>query len=315
MSAFIVLLLLAACEDDAERSAPEAPPDPPPTAAPLAPLFPLHPGDRWRRVADDGMVRLEGVTGVDASGIAAVHGTGHTQAERFVQAGDEVRLVSPDGAALSPVLRSPLRTGERFEYQHTERDVAVPCEVEVVATDGRATVAGSDLTGCVSLHRRCRYPAGAPFPTETTHVREETYCPSVGLVLERSVFRPPPTRSAIPADRTERLVGFRVDGGPPPAESGCERYILLPNDVAAACGSDVAPEDGVGSAMPDGACRYGYRHGTAILEAVIGASAEAAPADALIDVDSGGRRAWISGEAAACPGAERLAPLLASLLG
>lgn len=284
---------------------------------PLPRLFPLSPGDRWRLEATPGDgLRLEGVTAIDGRGIIAVHGTGHGAAERYRITADEVTLVTPTGEAISPILRAPLVTGAEWSYAHRERDVEVPCEAEVVSAVVTETVAGVEVEGCISLRRRCNYPAGAPFTNSTTHSTEETYCPGVGLARMRNVFRPAPTKSALAADREERVVGFRVAnspaGGPP---AGCARFILLPSDLVTVCGTDVRSAPPItGEELPGGACRYRYQHGTEPLTAVIGAPVDSAPADALVHVHEGDRRAWVSGRSAACVRAESLAPLLESLL-
>ncbi|RLB52143.1 MAG: hypothetical protein DRJ42_15570 [Deltaproteobacteria bacterium] len=284
---------------------------------PLPRLFPLAPGDRWRLAASPGdAVRLEGVTAIDGTGIIAIHGTAHQAAERYRVSEDEITLVTPMGEAVSPILRAPLRAGAEWAYEHRERDVAVPCEVTVVDVSLRETVAGVEVRGCVSLRRRCRYPAGAPFTNSTTHSSDEVYCPGVGLTRVRNVFRPAPAKSALSADREERVVGFRVAGSPAGGPSeGCARFILLPSDLVTACGVDVRPAaPTAGEDIEDGACRYSHQHGTETLTTVIGAPEGSAPEDALVTVSGDGRSAWVSGRAAACPGAERLAPLLTSLL-
>jgi hypothetical protein len=260
-------------------------------------------------------VRLVGVTGIDDSGIAVIHGSAHTEAERYVLRDGAITRVTPDGRAVSPILEEPLTEDTRFSYHHEEAEIRVECDVRVASTSERETITNVSLEGCIALVRTCRYPAGAPFPTETTHTRDETYCPGVGLVRERSVFRPPPTRSAIPADRSERVVGFRVEGGPPPPRDGCARYIVLPNDVAAACGPDVrAAEGSTGTDLGSGGCAYRYALGTAELEVVVGAPNAALPESTLARVSHEGRAAWVAGPPAGCPGAERMAPLLSSLL-
>ncbi|MBW2461514.1 MAG: hypothetical protein JRH11_07695 [Deltaproteobacteria bacterium] len=321
---------------------------------PLPRLFPLAPGDRWRLAATPGdAVRIEGVTAIDGTGVIAVHGTAHQTAERYRVSDDEVTLVTPMGEALSPILRAPLHAGAEWTYEHRERDVAVPCDVTVVDVDLRETVAGAEVPGCVSLRRRCRYPAGAPFTNSTTHSSDEVYCPGIGLARVRNVFRPAPTKSALSADREERVVGFRVAGSPVGGPSdGCARFILLPTDLVTVCGTDVRPgrsregdratpvdqsrdwdrsregdratsvdqsrdwdrAEATGEDIADGACRYSHQHGTETLTTVIGAPEGSAPEDALVKVTGGGRSAWVSGRAAACPEASRLAPLLTSLL-
>jgi hypothetical protein len=316
MTALLLALTLLGC-DEGESETEEPATTPAAEAPAVASFFPLHPGDRWRIEGDDGTVRLEAVTGVDQQGVAVVHGTDHLHVERYVSDEDGVFLVTPEGRRLSPILEAPLLRERRFEYELEERDVRVRCDVVIGSIDDSEEVAGRRLSPCVSLTRRCRYPAGAPFPTETTHTRDEVYCRGVGLVRERGVFRPPPSPGAMAADRSERVVGFRVAEGPEPPEGGCDRYILLPSDVAAACGPDVrASADGVaaGEERPSGGCAYALSHGSAALEAVIGAPKDEAPAAALVSVEAGTNAAWLTGPEAACREPERLAPLLSSLL-
>ncbi len=319
MRTLLLALMLVACD---EGQSEEQAPAPARAAADeglaVAPFFPLQPGDRWRIEADDGSIRLEGVTGVDAaSGARVVHGTGHVHAERFAASDEGVFLVTPEGRHLSPVLRAPLVAGARYDYALAERDVEVRCDVEVRQVGESQEVAGHAVGPCATLTRRCHYPAGAPFPTETTHTRDEVYCSGLGQVSERGVFRPAPSPGALAADWSERVVGYRVAGGPELPAGGCARYILLPSDVAAACGPDVRASEGragTGEERPSGGCGYTFTHGTAALHAVIGAPSDEAPETTLVQVDDDARSAWLEGPTQACRDPARLAPLLSSLL-
>jgi hypothetical protein len=118
MTALLLALTLFGCD---ESDVEETPTSAPTAEAPaVAPFFPLHVGDRWRLEGDDGTVRLEAVTGVDQHGVAAVHGTGHVHAERYVSEDDGVFLVTPEGGRMSPVLKPPLLPGRWFEYELEE---------------------------------------------------------------------------------------------------------------------------------------------------------------------------------------------------
>ena len=214
---------------------------------PLPRYFPLGRGDRWRtRGGSDGTVhRVFGVTGVDASGVAVVFGAAGLTPERYTASATEVARVDEQGHTLVPLLRAPLEEGTTWSYALTERSVSVPCEVRVVRVDAAPRlVRGVELAGCVTLRRVCRYPVGTPFPLATTHTREETYCPNVGLVEESQRFAPPPAPGLIPAQTVDQLISWNVAGGPLPAPSAhvdCDGALLMPSDVQAACGAGLAP--------------------------------------------------------------------------
>jgi hypothetical protein len=292
---------------------------------PLAPadFFPLAPGDRVRiAVRPTGARHNEGVTGVDERGIAMVHGTAHTTGERYRATETDVSLVTPDGTPLVPILRAPLTRGARFDYTLTESDVAVPCEVEIRRTSATATVAGAALASCIELVRRCEYAAGHPFPSATTHTTEETFCPGVGRVRERGRFDPPPQLTAIPAEREERVVYYRIAGAPAATapSSGCDAFILLPSDVIAACGAGIAPiEPLAGTDLPGGGCEHAFDRAGARLAIRFGAPFPVAEAggedEAVTRVVEDAPRIEVRAAPAACSGEglARLEPLLRSL--
>jgi hypothetical protein len=117
------------------------------------------------------------------------------------------------------------------------------------------------LAGCIEVVRRCNYPEGQPFRAPTTQTNEEVYCPNVGRVRQTLTFDPAPPEGLLPGRRVERVVGFRVRGGPampePPAFS-CEHVIVLPSDVQAACGAAVQPRNPLAGEPGDESCTYRY---------------------------------------------------------
>ena len=272
-----VLAVAHGCGDDEDGVSPAmargggvSDPATPPTPAML---FPLTPGDRWRIETDDGVtVQNQGVTGVERSGVAVIHGTGHAIGERYRSAEDAIWLVDGDGTALFPILRAPVRRGAELPYELTDQGVAVPCRAIVRTAGVTESVAGRVLDGCVDIRRTCTYPEGQPFERATTRTTDELYCPGVGRIRETATFEPAPRAALVPARRTERLVGWRVDGAPPmpePVMFGCESFILLPSDVQAACGASVAPDDPASGRDADERCTYRYRApaGAIVIEA------------------------------------------------
>ncbi len=226
-------------------------------------LFPASPGDRWRSEAGErGTAHNSGVTGVEPSGAAVVHGTGHALAERYRVTPDGVTLVDPAGEALVPLLEAPVRPGAEWRYSLRDGAVEVPCHATVRTAGVAERVAGATLEGCAEIRRVCRYPEGDPFPVDTTHTTDELYCPGVGRVREVGTFDPPPSSSILPARRTERVVGWRVAGAPsmPSQVSfGCDSFILLPSDVQAACGTAIQPVEPVAGEPGDERCSYRFR--------------------------------------------------------
>ncbi len=229
--------------------------------------FPLTRGDRWRtRGGSDGTVsRVFGVTGVDARGVAVVFGAANGAPERYTANATEVARVDEQGVTLVPLLRAPLDEGAHWEYALAERGVSVPCEARVVRVDSAPrVVGGAELTGCVTVHRVCRYPAGTPFPLATAHSRDETYCPHVGLVEEAQRFTPPPAPGLLPAQLSDRLVSWNVSGGPVPPRAtprGCDHVLLLPSDVQAACGAALMPVGERTGVVDGAACVFRFAGG------------------------------------------------------
>ncbi len=211
------------------------------------------------------MPRAFGVTGVDARGVAIVFGGAGDTPERYTADARAVTRVDEQGRPLVPLLRVPLEEGASWSYTLAERGVSVPCNAEVVRRDtAPREVAGARLAACVTVRRVCRYPAGAPFPLATTHDREETYCPDVGLVGETQRFSPPPAPGLLPAVLRERLVAWRVRGAPPSQAEGrltCDDVLLLPSDVQAACGAALQPAGERTGADEEGACVFRYGGG------------------------------------------------------
>jgi hypothetical protein len=267
-SQILALLFTIACDSPpAERRTADAPVPARRSAVSVPRYFPLSPGDRWRtRGGSDGTVpRAFGVTGVDARGVAVVFGGAGETAERYRADAQAVTRVDEQGQTLFPVLRAPLEEGASWTYALAERGVSIPCTATLtrVAPEPRR-IAGASFAACMTVHRACRYPAGAPFPLATTHERDETYCPDVGLVEETQRFTPPPAPGLLPATLRERLVAWRVRGAPPPVRSAaldCDDVLLLPSDVQAACGTALAPRGERTGADEDGACVFRYAGG------------------------------------------------------
>jgi hypothetical protein len=266
--ASLVVLLATACKSPpAERSGAAAPAPTRRSGVAVARYFPLSPGDRWRtRGGSDGTVpRAFGVTGVDARGVAVVFGGAGETPERYRADAQSVTRVDEQGQPLFPVLRAPLDESATWSYALAERGVSIPCTATLTRVDPVARmVAGASFDACITVHRACRYPAGAPFPLATTHERDETYCPGVGLVEETQRFTPPPAPGLLPATLRERLVAWRVRGAPPPvggAALGCDDVLLLPSDVQAACGAVLAPRGERTGTDEDGACVFRYAGG------------------------------------------------------
>lgn len=272
-----------ACSDDTSEA--DTVTTPPPSAQHALPAYyPLAAGDRWRlHTRETEAVRMLGVTGVEDTGVAVVFGTGHAMAERYRATAEEVALVDPDGQTLVPLLRAPLTEGARFDYALSERDVQVPCDVEVARVDVEADVAGTQITDCIEVVRTCRYPAGSPFPQATTHRVEERYCPGVGRVREVGTFDPAPRFGALPGLRTVEVRSFRVAGGPLVNASGCAGFLLLPTDVQTACGAQLQPTDPVVGRDEDGVCTYRYRNPEGAIEV-----------SARGSVDPAATRQWLS---------------------
>jgi len=291
--------------------------------------FPLTRGDRWRtRGGSDSTVsRVFGVTGVDARGVAVVFGGANGAPERYTASATEIARVDEQGVTLVPLLRAPLEEGARWEYALAERGVSVPCEARVVRVDtAPRTVGGAQLGGCVTVHRVCRYPAGTPFPLATTHSRDETYCPRVGLVGEAQRFTPPPAPGLLPAQLSDRLVSWNVSGGPLPQRAagpggprGCDDVLLLPSDVQAACGAVLMPVGERTGVVDGAACVFQFAGGGREVDVRVErrSAAGAAPAAPTAGDDAPGPHLVVETPSATVrtTGCEdsRLAPLFRSL--
>ncbi len=126
----------------------------------------------------------------------------------------------------------------------------------------------------------------------------------------------------MPAERTERLVGFVVAGAtrPPLPSFDCRSFILLPSDVQAACGPGLQLIAPFGGESEAGSCTYHY--GRAQARLTVRAQVEpfgddTSPEGAVaIDLDQGPIHARVTytGDACSDEGAERLLPLLSQLL-
>lgn len=238
LALLFALAALCAC-GDAERPRP-------PTQADARVFVPMAPGDRWRmRTTPPGRLEHLGITAVDAQGRAALLGTARTTYELLDARSSGVWTVSPEGERLMPVVASPLRVGATTRYRVRQGEGFGECSLEVRTTDARASVAGVAFEGCIEQRRICRLPAGGGLPRATTFTDEETRCPKVGLVALRSRIEPPLPFPGV-ANRSEsRLLAYHVRGAPmpPAARSIADRLIVLPSDVAVACGGATGPSE------------------------------------------------------------------------
>lgn len=224
-------------------------------------LFPVAVGDRWReRVGTARTTR--GVTALSANGLAVVFGQTDERPSFFSVTDDEVALATPDGAVVEPLLRAPLRVGQRWSYAIGEAAEAVACTAHVEARD--AHVEALSLEGCLRVRRVCEHPMGGPFTVPTTRTTEETYCPGVGRVRSRTALDPPLFGAEAPSEIV--LVAFAVAGAPAPpspARFDCDGALLLPSDVQAACGRQWR---WIGEETSDGRCVHRFSSGDEALE-------------------------------------------------
>lgn len=273
---FAIFALLVACDE------PDAPPAREPSRELVAPeaLLPLSIGDRWRERID-GRERTRGVTAHTLEGLAVVFGQGDVRPSFYRADASEAGLVDPEGRMIEPLLRAPLEVGARFDYTLGDGPTAARCEADVVALDARARVGGAALEGCVRIVRRCVHPAGVVFEVETTRRTEETYCPRVGRVRVQQTIDPP--LAGAEGTSVVELVSFRVAGAPvtaPPARFGCDAVLLLPSDVAAACGPEWRF---AGEEESDGACVHRFSAGEGTLEVRVSRGPDESGSAAALD--------------------------------
>ncbi|MCC7540391.1 MAG: hypothetical protein IT379_29510 [Deltaproteobacteria bacterium] len=248
-------VLLAACPDESAGSSSGSPGATFPTEANA--FFPASLGDRWRYRAQGGSPRLAAVTST-SEGVIVMHGVG-TPTVRYKANAREVAVVDLAGRTMYPLLRGPLRRGEEWRYELTERDVRIPCKVRVGRDRADWTFRGTKVAGCVELARECRYPRGVPFDRETRHTEREIWCPAIGRVSTEASFDPPPPRGFLPAFSRERLAAFRVRGAPVVSSLpvfSCDDLILVSSDVAAACGTSLDPVEPEAGLSHEGTCTY-----------------------------------------------------------
>ncbi|MBX3246372.1 MAG: hypothetical protein KF901_04245 [Myxococcales bacterium] len=239
---------------------PSPPPDEETRELTPADLFPMTVGDRWARESE-GEHSLRVVT-ARAGAAAVFFGTDRTTAERFALDEGRVALVSPDGDLLAPYLDAPIAIGHEWAYTLGDQR----CVASYAEAARRFEVAGRALDDCVLVRRRCeggKAEEGAA-SADVAVAHEELFCPGVGRVSEELRLVPAP--DGIPGRRAWRVTYYRVAGAPalPAPESiACERLLLAPTDVQAACGSAFRP---AGSAMVDGACRMRFAAPGGVLE-------------------------------------------------
>jgi hypothetical protein len=224
-------------------------------------------------------MRHEGVTGVETSGTAVIHGTDHSLIERYRAGDGEIALVDPAGTVLVPVLRAPLRRGARWTYQ-AGSPMRGSCEARITASDARDEVDGVHFERCVEVERKCTYEGG-PGPRELTTA--ERYCPGVGLTFQSFRLDPPPPGAV--AEIRETLRSWRIAGAPVPPPDGrfdCGDVILLPTDVRAACNGDLRPQGLPSGAGTGSACNYEYSGPNGTVRITVFRTAEP-PTDADVD--------------------------------
>jgi hypothetical protein len=247
----------------------QATPAPFPVETRVSAYVALSAGDRWRIASEPPEAfHNVGVVAIEPSGLAVMHGSAHALVERYRVTDERLSLVTPDGEELVPLLVAPVRAGTTWSYTLAERELEIPCEAEIQSDDAWLEVGATRFDGCAEVARTCRYAAGHPFPSATTHTIRETYCRGVGSVGRVHLFDPPPPYSAIAASRTERVVGLDVRGGPArdaarDAPLTCADFIVLPTDVRAACGSELQAIEPYAGAETDGGCRYELDRGGA----------------------------------------------------
>ncbi|MEM9192351.1 MAG: hypothetical protein AAGF12_24465, partial [Myxococcota bacterium] len=282
-------------------------------------LFPIAVGNRWRYRFRDGFEHNWGISAVTEAGVAVAFGSASALAERYTATEEELRLVAPSGQVLAVLLRSPLREGQRWDYARPDPqgDMACTAEVESVGSFEHADL---HFDRCVTVRHDC----------ERVRIAE-THCAGVGRTARSFQLRSAPSTAegssttSTPPRQGERsveagaetLIGYRVAGAPifRPRPVDCRSVILLPSDVAAACGpldSGGAP----GGAAQDGAaCRYRFRRADADIDFLIFAGS--APADRGRLLFENPRAAVVVAspeEACSAANLGRLEPVLASLL-
>lgn len=192
-----------------------------------------HVGDRFRFVSSPGGPSHFGVTARSPAGVFAVHGTDRASVT-FVSFDDEGAFVAdPEGRRIHPLVVEPLTPGASTTYALADGS---NCELLVDETELTAEVAGVRFARCIRQKRMCtrRFSAEGP---ETLLTEVDLRCPDVGIV-ERSFDADPPLPFPnLPSEVHGRLTGFHVAGVPRMPRAGAvDRAILLPSDVAAACG-------------------------------------------------------------------------------
>ncbi len=273
MRRVLLLLSIAACECGESGTTGEATESPSSEALTPAVLFPLHAGDRWALRSGD-EESLQVVTAVTPEGVGVLFGSDRTSAERYRVSDAGVELVAPDGTVLAPYLDAPVSLAHEWSYELGDtRCVAIYATVRL-----RAEVAGTPLSDCVEVRRRCELPAGKPFPVATAQLGEELWCPRVGRVRETVRFSPAPSLDGFPAEKTWTVTYYRVEGAPAlslPSPFDCARFLLSSTDVQAACGPGLRP---AGAADVEGTCRVRFAGSGGVLE-VRARRFERAPSD------------------------------------
>jgi len=199
-------------------------------------------GDRVRvRVEPGGRFEHYGVTAQDARSRLIIHGTDRTTIELVEATPDSVWLVSPESVHLVPIVIGPIARGTTTRYQVDQGGSQGTCELAISATGRRVDVGGVRLTECIEQRRHCDLPPGGGLPQATAIDEIETLCPRVGRVQHRFRAEPPLPFEGVSSDQRTDVVSFVVAGTRPmPARTTlANRLIVLPSDIAAACGGAV----------------------------------------------------------------------------
>lgn len=203
-------------------------------------------GDRVRmRYRPGDRIEHEGVSARDARGRLVVHGTDRVAIGLVRVESDAVWLVAPDDSRLVPLVVGPITKGTTTRYPLDRDGARGSCSLAITEVERRRIVAGVAFEGCLEQHRRCSLEPGGALPRATTIDEDEVLCPGLGLVARSFRVEPPLPFEGVSSDERGELAGFLVAGTPvlPPSTSLADRLIVLPTDVAAACGGDLGPAE------------------------------------------------------------------------
>lgn len=279
----------------------------------MADYFPTGLGDRWR--FGDGT--LSAVTARQEN-TAVFFGTDRTSAARYRALGQTVTSLAPDGSEIGSFLEGPPQSGRRWLYTLGDAE----CEAEIKGTGEDFEVAGLTLHECISVERSCHHPAGKPFAEATTERHQERYCPQVGLVAEELSLDPVPQFDGTPMQTPRRrLETYRVAGSPSPQPLGgegevhCGDMLLMPTDVAAACGPAFRSEAPEGT-LENNVCSYVFTApaGTVTVQLSMPDHQGEGNASAVVETPERLVRVLAEEEVCAAANLRRLEPTMRSLL-